>query len=151
MSSTDDSGCGKIALVLGVISSLIAIFVFLTGKENIHQIISDLPEGIQSTASPVNIGISIDSAGQVSVTGGFTPPIDVNLGPIGLYAGIQSTVELTKSKPYYLFIIWEDASGEIHREEYEIGKKFKVVFEQKEYIYEILGHRDSIVLAIYPE
>jgi hypothetical protein len=52
MSSSDSEGCGKIALVLGVIGSLIAIFVFLTGKENMPALFDKQPQQGQGASSP---------------------------------------------------------------------------------------------------
>ncbi len=94
------------------------------------------------------MGISVDGEGRVSVSGGILPTIKIGLGPIGLKIGIEKTLELTKSKPYYLFVVWEDENGEVQREEYEIGKKFRVQFSQLDIIKEIRGENDSVIVVI---
>jgi hypothetical protein len=99
-------------------------------------------------AGPINVAVSIDANGRVSVSGGFAPKIQVGLGPVGLELGIQKTLELTAQKPYYLFILWEDANGQVQRDEYEIGKKFNVVFAQGEHVRQIQGQSDSIIVVV---
>ena len=76
------------------------------------------------------------------------PKISVGLGPIELEAGIQQTIDLTSEKPFYLFILYRDSTGEIYREEYEIGKKFKVVFSPQESVRQIQGNNDSVVVVV---
>jgi len=99
-------------------------------------------------AGPVNVGIAIDSTGQVSVKGGFAPKLDVKIGFVGLYMAIEDTIALTKSKPYTFFILWEDEAGEVHRKEYEIGSTFHVTFEQNELIEEIQGQNDCVIIVV---
>lgn len=74
--------------------------------------------------------------------------ISVGLGPIEFEAGIQQTIDLTSEKPFYLFIVYRDSTGIIYREEYEIGKKFKVVFSPQESVRQIQGNNDSVVVAV---
>lgn len=96
MSSNDDSGCGKIALVLGLIGSLIAIFVFLTGKENLPQIIDNPSGEIQSapSLSPMNMPLPTPSDTQLPSP---TPMVDTSPNSI-LEVGqtwVQGNVTLT--------------------------------------------------------
>lgn len=99
-------------------------------------------------AGPFTIDLSIDSNGNVSVSGGFKPQVRVGLGPIGLQAGIQKTVELTTQRPYYLFILWEGANRQVQRDEYEIGQKFQLVFTGTEQVREIQGQSDSVIVVV---
>jgi hypothetical protein len=96
---------------------------------------------------PVDVGLSVDANGILSVVGGMKPKVRIGLGPIDLYAGIQQTVPLTAQKPYYLFILWQDANGQVHRDEYEIGKKFRVTFGNNEKVLEIQGENDSVIIV----
>ncbi len=122
---------------------LLILLVLLTGCGN--------PQNVSGVfgaeVGPVNIGLSIDQEGHVSIRGGFTK-LSWKLGPVGLYAGIEDTLEFTKEKPYYLFIIYEDQNGEVYRDGYEIGKTFRVEFNQREYIEEIQGNNDSIIVVL---
>lgn len=102
-------------------------------------------------AGPLNLTLSIDANGKVSVSGGFVPKVHVGLGPIELSLGIQKTIELTAAKPDYLFVVWKDSHGEVQRDEYEIGKKFKVTFTPQEHVQEIEGQNDSVIVVVESE
>jgi len=99
-------------------------------------------------AGPLRIGMTIDSDGHVALTGGWVPKMRVGLGPIAIEAGIQQTIDLTAEKPFYLFIVYRDPTGEMFREEYEIGKKFTVVFSSKESVQQIQGNNNSVVVVV---
>jgi hypothetical protein len=103
---------------------------------------------IGAEAGPIDIKLELDSEGHISIAGDFAPKVEIGLGPIELKAGIEETLDLTKDEPYTLFIIWEDETGEVHREEYEIGKPFKVTFVDKEYIQEIQGDNNSVIVVV---
>ena len=81
---------------------------------------------VGAEAGPVDVTVAVDNNGKVSVSGGVAPKFKIGLGPVELKVGIQQTLELTKEKPFTLFVIWEDENGEIQREEYEIGKVFHI-------------------------
>jgi hypothetical protein len=103
---------------------------------------------IGAEAGPIDVSVAVDNNGEISVSGGIAPKFKVGLGPIELKVGVQKTLELTKEKPYTLFVIWEDNSGEVQREEYEIGKSFHVRFTQNELIQEIQGDNNSVIVAV---
>jgi hypothetical protein len=97
---------------------------------------------------PVEVILNIDNEGNVSVTTGIAHKLDFKLGAVGFSVGLSQTVDFCKHKPYHLFILWEDSNGDIHRTEYEIGKKFQVKFNHKEWVREIIGENDSIIIVV---
>jgi hypothetical protein len=103
---------------------------------------------VGAEAGPVDVTVAVDNNGKVSVSGGIAPKFKVGLGPIQLKVGVQQTLELTKEKPFTLFVIWEDENGEIQREDYEIGKAFHIIFTQNELIQEIQGDNNSVIVAV---
>lgn len=123
---------------------LISIFI-LTSCDKIP---GDSQIYVGAEAGPAEITIGVNNEGKVSVSGGIAPKLKIGLGPIELKVGIQQTFELTKQSPYTLFIIWEDNSGEIQREEYEIGKAFIVKFTDADKVQEISGINNSIIVVV---
>jgi hypothetical protein len=103
---------------------------------------------VGAEAGPVEVTVAVDQNRHISVSGGVSPKFKIGLGPVELKVGIQQTIELTKEKPFTLFIIWEDESGELQREEYVIGKAFHVKFTQNELIQEIQGENNSVIVVI---
>jgi hypothetical protein len=103
---------------------------------------------VGAEAGPIDVIISVDNNGKVAVSGGIAPKFKVGLGPVELKVGIQKTIELTSERPYYLFVIWQDETGEVQREEYEIGKTFHVIFTQNEQIQEIQGNNNSVIVVV---
>lgn len=129
------SSCNTIVLlVLSVLSGCTGSSQGISASGDIH-------------AGPLKIGISITDDGGIFVSGGLAPKISVGLGPIGLEVGIQKTIELTEQKSFYLFIVWEEPSGEVRRDEYEIGKEFQVDFDRQELVQQIKGDNNSIVVV----
>ncbi|MGB9845764.1 MAG: hypothetical protein ACPLF9_08415 [Methanothermobacter tenebrarum] len=51
MSSDDNTGCGKVALLLGAIASLIAILIFITGKQSLPEFLGG-PKQEQAMSMP---------------------------------------------------------------------------------------------------
>jgi hypothetical protein len=100
---------------------------------------------IGAEAGPIDIKLEIDSEGHLSVAGDIVPRID--LGLIDLKVGIEETLDLTKDKPYTLFIIWKDENGNVQREEYEIGKPFTVTVPKKGYV-QVQGDNDSVIVTV---
>jgi hypothetical protein len=77
MSSNNDTGCGKVAVLLGAIASLIAIIVFLTGKESMPELIgeprSEKGQGI-SFSSPTQQLVQVEqSAPTATLRPTYTP------------------------------------------------------------------------------
>lgn len=97
---------------------------------------------------PLEVSVSIDGSGSVAFVYGFTPKARLSLGPVALKFAIQRTIELTKSKPYYLFILTQDSSGNVMRRDFEIGRKFRVVFNSQDRVREIVGDNDSVIVAV---
>jgi len=125
--------------------SLAVLLVLASSCGNATHRIS-LGGGIE--AGPVNIGVSVNDEGKVLLTGGFSPKVRVGLGPIALTAGVQKTIELSQQRSYYLFILWQEPSGEVRRDEYEIGKKFQVIFDQTELVRQIRGENDCTIVVV---
>ncbi len=103
---------------------------------------------VGAEAGPVEVTVSVDNTGKVAVSGGIVPKFTIGLGPIDLKVGVQETMELTSERSYYLFVIWQDETGEVKREEYEIGKTFHVKFTQNELIQEIQGNNNSVIVVV---
>ena len=97
---------------------------------------------------PVEVILSVDENGKVSVTGGFSPEASFGLGPVDLKIGVQKTLELTKSSPFTLFIVYQYEDGDIYIESYDIGEEFVVKFSGNEKIAEIQGDSDSIIVVV---
>lgn len=123
----------------------VLFLIALTSCANLTQGVSVFT-GVE--AGPIDVKLSVDENGRVSISGGFSPRLQMGLGPIALNAGIQKTLELTADTPYSLYILWMDSSGEIQRQQYEIGREFRVLFDQDEVIREIQGRNDSVIIVV---
>ena len=63
MASDNNSGCGKIALLLGAIASLVAIIVFLTGKQSLPEFLGGpRNEQAQRTSIPTQQSYQVAKA-----------------------------------------------------------------------------------------
>jgi hypothetical protein len=94
-----------------------------------------------------DIDVSLDTEGQIQA--GFSPKLNISLGPIGLSAAIEQTLNDVRNKRYYLIILWEDDSGIVQREEYEIGQSFSVSFRSQSWVVqEIKGDSGSVVVSV---
>ena len=127
---------------------LSVIMLAALGLTGCAHLIDDGQVYVGAEAGPVDVAVAVDNNGNVSVSGGMAPKFKVGLGPVELKVGIQKTLELTKERPFTLFVIWEDENGEIQCEEYEIGKPFRVSFAQDELIQEIQGNNHSIIIVV---
>lgn len=103
---------------------------------------------VGAEAGPLEIVLSVDDKGQVEISGGIAPKLEMGLGPVSLKAGVQQTVALTKETPYTLFVLRQESTGDVTRTEYEIGKPFRVVFSQEEKVQEIQGYNDSVIVVV---
>ncbi len=104
---------------------------------------------VSAELGPLEIGLSLNTNGEVSVvTGISSPKIRVGLGPVNLRFGIDNAVQLTRQRKYMLFVLWQDAAGQIWRDEYEIGQKFRVRFNSQEHVREIAGENDSVIVVV---
>ncbi len=101
-------------------------------------------------AGPVEVGVSFDSQGRVSVYGNLQKRVSLRLGFVGLTVALEKTLsEIPKTqKQYFLYILWEDSNGEIYREEYEVGKPFIVNFDATQRVRQIRGDNNSIVVVM---
>jgi hypothetical protein len=97
---------------------------------------------------PLEVSIRINSDGTVALNAGLSRKARISLGPVSFKFGIDETVDLTRRKPYHLFILWKDNSDNLKRDEYEIGKKFRVTFDKQDWVREIRGENDSIIVAV---
>lgn len=106
---------------------------------------------VSASIGPFDLTLSMTSDGRIYVSGGFSPKATVALGPVRLNLGVQQTYELTQQKPFYLFVVYESTDGRVWRDEYEIGKKFSVKFDRQDWVEEIKGNNDSIIVAVKRE
>lgn len=134
------------------ISLLICVALTLVGCESQAPSQSDSLEGrLGVQAGPLEVSVSINTSGEISVTAGLSrqlAELSVGLGPVRLSAGIEATKQLTRERKYYLFIVWQDEAGQVWRDEYRIGTKFRVTFSDREHVREISGDNDNIIVVV---
>lgn len=127
---------------------IIVLMSLLTGCA---RVIADSEVYVSAGITPVEVVVSLDEHGKISVSGGLSKDTELtiaSLGPIELSVGIQKTLDLTKENPFTLFILWKNEKGEIRRSEYKIGEAFYVTFKNGEMIEELQGDNNSIILVI---
>ncbi len=100
------------------------------------------------SAGPVDVHVAIDEKGQPSIRGSVSAIARYGLGPISVYAGIQGALELSRQQKYHLYILWQDVTGSLTRDEYEVGQSFRVTFDSDESVQEIRGENDSVIVVV---
>jgi hypothetical protein len=96
----------------------------------------------------LEIGVSIDENGHVTLSSGLTPKARINLGPVSLQFGIERSIEIAQQKSFQLIVLRQDQSGNIERTEYEVGQKFELNFSPQEWVRQIRSENDSILVVV---
>jgi hypothetical protein len=102
---------------------------------------------VGADAGPLELGVNISESGDVSLSSGLVP-IRFGLGPISFKVGLQQSVRITPREAYSLLVVWRDSSGNLQRDEYAIGREFKLNFNRSEWVREVQGHNNSVVLVV---
>jgi hypothetical protein len=103
---------------------------------------------VGAEVGPVEVRVNIDSQGKPSLTFGLSKRIRLGLGPVGITFGITEAFDKSHDKPYSLFIVWQDPSGNNYQDEYAIGTRFRITFNRQDWVREIAGQNDSIIVAV---
>lgn len=106
--------------------------------------------GPEVDLGPVSIALTVDSKGNVVLSGDYTHsiPATKTVG-VGWTVGFQTVLRQAEQLPHQLFIVWEDESGTVRMQQYDIAKPFKVTFSSDEWVREIKHEGNgSIVVGV---
>lgn len=92
-------------------------------------------------------GIQIDGEGKTSFVAGYSPVISFGLGPLTFEVAVSKTIPLTENKPHQLFIIVENANGQLTRYQYDIGQEFQFEAEWVEKVM-VVNKNDCTIIVI---
>ncbi len=97
----------------------------------------------------LSVQVTINSQGDVVLSGDFALS---TLGPVGFgwTAGFEKVLYEAQRESPSLFILWEDDTGEIWREQFIIGEPFQVTFNDRQRVREIRSAGESILVAVGP-
>lgn len=106
--------------------------------------------GLVGGVGPVEVALTVNSDGEVILSGDYTQVFGVpKILGVGWTIGFEKTLRAAKEKRYTLFILWKDEQGNIRQQQYEIGKRFKVKFDQEERVREIRdGGNGNLIVAV---
>jgi hypothetical protein len=121
---------------------LISILVTLVGCQPKARVF------VRVLFGPLRFELKVNSSGQIISEMILRKEVAISLGPVGLQAGIDGTLEASNGRPNHLFIVWKDEAGNVRRHEYEIGQEFDVEFENPTLIRRISGRNNCIVLVL---
>jgi hypothetical protein len=99
----------------------------------------------------LEIAVTVNSNGDVVLSGEYNQHL-TSLGPVGIgwKAGFDKVLyEAARVEPS-LFVLWEDESGGIWKEQYLIGQPFDIEFTSEQWVREIKSTGDSIIVAVVP-
>ncbi len=97
---------------------------------------------------PVQVGLSVDENGNIALTSGLVPRIDVSLGPVGLEIGIEDSLQIVRERPYQLVVLRQDSSGNVERLVYDMGRDFELTFDRKDWVHQIKRENESVLVVV---
>lgn len=106
--------------------------------------------GASLEAGPLEIGVDIDSHGNVVLDGCIKKRLFAigAIGSVGLTAGVETTLHKAKREYNSLFILQEDSSGRVFLRHYRIGEPFTVQFTAPERVREIRTDANGNVIVV---
>jgi hypothetical protein len=94
--------------------------------------------GPSGHVGPVNVALTGNSRGEVSLSGEIAAPL-VGNSVVGAdwVVGFEKTLVKAEETSYHLYLLWEDENGNVQRDIYQIGQAFQVNFTQEEWVRKI--------------
>jgi hypothetical protein len=115
---------------------LIMIFLSACGGGSIND--SDLvyKTGPNISLLFAEISVTIDSTGDVALSGSVTPTLIgiQNLGGIGWEFGFEKTLYDAQNQSDLLFILYQNGDGEIIQHQYDVRQPFEVTFSDTDWV-----------------
>lgn len=106
--------------------------------------------GVEGNAGPVNISIVLNSNKEFVLDTSISVPLVGNeyLGA-NWVIGYETVLGKAQSSDYKLFIVWEDETGSVWVNEYDVQQKFKVTFTNNQVVRKIEGAGNgSVVVSV---
>ena len=101
----------------------------------------------------VEVAVTIDTNGDVVLSGSVSQTLK-QIGPVGVgwTAGFEKVLYESRQETNTpsLFILWEDDSGEIWREQYDIGQPFHVTFNDDQRVRDLKSDGRNVLVAVEP-
>ena len=104
-------------------------------------------------AGPVAVSVTINSDGSTVLSGSYSQRI-IGIGPVGVgwTVGFEKVISEAKQYAHTLFILWEDSSGRIWKEQYDIGAEFTVNFNAQDRVRQIKSDGNgNVIVAVEPQ
>ncbi len=102
-------------------------------------------------ANVVEVELHLNTRGEFVLTGEASIPITpIELMPLGVFnwdIGFETVFNEAKQTQNYLYLIWEDDSGELYRESYNLGQPFQINFEHESWVRRITNTSDGDIIV----
>jgi hypothetical protein len=104
---------------------------------------------VGSEGSPQRLEVSIAPDNSIAVSG-YIRKARINMAPNGISESVAKAVGVTSIRSNHLLAIWQDQTGVVWRDEYEIGKRFEVSLKPRDplNINQIAGENGSVVVFV---
>ena len=98
---------------------------------------------------PVEVALAMNSKGEVVLSGNYSQTI-VRIASVGIgwNVGFEHVLHRSKRSSNSLFVIWEDKDGNSWEKQYNIGRPFKIVFNEKEWVREIKSDNNGNMIVV---
>jgi hypothetical protein len=134
-----------------MIRRLLTLFLFVFVSTSLacdNKPVGSAAVSFVTEVGPLEVGITLDNNGEVSFVSGISKRARFSLGPVNFRVGVESAQALTQERTHYLFIVWRDISGDLQRDEYEVGTSFNVTFNHSEWVREIQGINGNVIVVV---
>ncbi|MBK9927392.1 MAG: hypothetical protein IPP66_19150 [Anaerolineales bacterium] len=128
---------------------LIILAVLLTGcGGNAAAGDTTVSTGPYANAGPVTISATVDTNGEIKLGGSYQHRLVGNeLLGAGWAISFETTLNDAKQKANTLYILYEDAQGNIRRLEYDIDQPFEINFENDQWVQKIARAGDGNIVV----
>jgi|GEM_PF-1861700 len=104
--------------------------------------------GPQVVAGPVSISVVGNSNGEVILSSEYSYGlIGTDMLGVNWIVGFEKTLKKAEHTSYYLYILWESASGSVYGDSYKIGEPFNVKFQRNDWVREIKTDQNGNVIV----
>jgi len=95
-------------------------------------------QGPSINAGPVTISATINDYGEVTLSGSYQYALVGNdVVGAGIQVEFQDTLNAAQQKSNTLYILYKDAQGQVHRQEYDINQPFDITFTNQQWVQKI--------------
>jgi hypothetical protein len=110
----------------------------------------ELYTGPEIKAGSISISVTGNLSGEVVLSSQYSHSL-IGTDDLGInwVVGFSKTLKKAESTSYYLYVLWESASGSIYRDTYEVGEPFKVKFQKTEWVRELnTDNNGNVIVAV---